>query len=134
MRVIDEQLIGLESRPVTAKITEERVRRFCEAIGVPFDGTVPPTFVGTLLEANIPGLELPLHGVIHGEQKFTYRQPLQIGDTVSYTRCIQKIFKRQGKLGMMTFLVIETKGYDLAGELKFTCSSTIIIPQRGQEP
>lgn len=128
--VIDEQLVGLESRPATVRITEERVRRFTEAIGVPFDGTVPPTFVGTLLEAKIPGLELPLHGVIHGEQRFTYHQPVQIGDTVSYTRTIKNVYRRQGKLGLMTLLVIGTKGCDLAGERKFTCSSTIIVPQK----
>ncbi|HHY60639.1 MAG TPA: MaoC family dehydratase [Clostridia bacterium] len=132
--VIDEKLAGLESRPVTVKITEERVRRFCEAIGVTYDGTVPPTFVGTLLGGTFPGLELPLQGVIHGAQDFTYHQPVNIGDTLSCTRRILKVFRREGKLGLMTFLVIETKGFDLAGELKFTSTSTIIIPQRGLEP
>lgn len=129
--MIDEELIGLEGRPVSVKITAEGVRRFAEAIGVPFDGTVPPTFIETLLETKIPGLNLPLEGVIHGEQKFIYHRPLQIGETYRYTRSVQNVYRRKGKLGEMTFVLVETKGYDLAGEQVFTSVATVIIPQRG---
>lgn len=131
--MVDEKLIGLESRPVSVKVTAEGVRRFTEAIGVSFDGTVPPTFIVTLLDTKIPGLEGPLDGVIHGEQKFIYHQPLQIGDTITYTRSVKDIFHRQGKLGKMTFISVETKGYNLAQEQVFSSISTVIIPRKGEE-
>jgi acyl dehydratase len=131
--MVDEELIGVESRPVSVKVTAERVRRFTEAIGVPFDGTVPPTFIITMLDIKIPGLELPLEGAIHGEQKFIYHRPLQIGDTITYTTSIKQVYHRQGKLGKMTFVSVETKGYNLAREQVFAGISTVIIPRKGDE-
>lgn len=128
--MITEELIGRESPPVAVKVTEEGVRRFAEAIGMPFDGTVPPTFIITLLEARIPGLDLPLEGAIHGEQKFIYHRPLQIGETYRYTRSVQNVYRRRGKLGEMIFVPVETRGTDLAGEPVFTAVSTVIIPHR----
>jgi len=59
LMVIDEKLAGLESRPVTVKITEERVRRFCEAIGVTYDGTVPPPLWAPCWEEPFRGWNCP---------------------------------------------------------------------------
>lgn len=128
--MISKELIGLESELLPLKITLEDVRRFAEAIGIKFDNRVPATFVGTLVQANIPGVELPTPGMIHGEQKITYYRPLFVGDSLTYKKSIKDVYEREGKLGKKTFVVLETTGYDLAGELVFASSSILIASSK----
>ncbi|HBW34940.1 MaoC family dehydratase N-terminal domain-containing protein [Desulfosporosinus sp. BICA1-9] len=129
--MIWKELIGRESESVLLKTKLEEVHRFAEAIGIPFDDRVPATYVGTLIQANIPGFEL-LPGMIHGEQKITYHRPLLVGDSFMYKRRVQDVYERIGKQGKITFLVIETTGKDLAGDLVFSSSSTLIAPAKGE--
>lgn len=129
--MIGKELIGRESESIVLKIKLEEVRRFAEAIGIPFDDQVPATFVGTLIQANIPGFEL-LPGMIHGEQKITYHRPLLVGDSFTYRRRVKDVYERNGKQGKITFLVIETIGKDLTGELVFSSSSTLITSAKGE--
>lgn len=129
--MIGKELIGRESESVVLKIRLEEVRRFAEAIGIPFDGEVPLTYVGTLLQAHIPGFELTDPGMIHGEQKICYQRPLAIGDRLTYKRCLKDVYERTTKQGKIIFVVFETNGYDLAGELVFSSSSTIIKSVEG---
>lgn len=130
--MIGKELIGKESESVVIKIRPEEVRRFTEATGIPFSDRVPPTYVVTLPQASIPGFESPLPGMIHGEQKMTYHRPLYVGDCLTSKRCIKDVYERTGKLGSVTIMVIETSGYDLAGDLVFTSSSTLIAPTKGE--
>lgn len=129
--MLGKELIGRESESVILRIKTEEVRRFAEAIGIPFDERVPATYVGTLLQGSIPGFEL-LPGIIHGEQKITYNRPLLIGDSLTYKRRITDVYERIGKQGKITFLVLETTGHDMAGELVFSSSSTLIAPEKGE--
>lgn len=126
-----KELMGRESEPIALKIRLEDARRFAEAIGVRFADRVPATFVGTLVQANIPGVELPVPGMIHGEQRITYYRPLNVGDSLTYKKCIKDVYERKGKQGTKTFVIIETLGYDLAGELVFSSSSVLIAPSKG---
>lgn len=128
--MINKELIGRESEAIALKIRLEDVRRFAEAIGVRFDDRVPATFVGTLVQANIPGVQLPTPGMIHGEQRITYYRPLNVGDSLTYKKSIKDVYERSGKLGKNTFLVLETTGYDLTGELVFSSSSVLIQPSK----
>lgn len=131
--MIGKELMGLESEPVLLHLLPEIGRRFAEAIGIPFDDRVPPTFVGTLKHASFPGIELPIPGMIHGEQKITYHRQLMIGETLKYKRCIKDVYDRVGKLGKMTFVVLETTGHDMTGELVFSSSATLIAPVKGED-
>jgi len=128
--IIGKELIGLESKLLPLKIKLEDVRRFAEAIGIRFNDRVPATFVGTLVQVNIPGVELPAPGMIHGEQNITYYRPLCVGDSLNYKKCVKDVYERSGKLGKKMFVVLETTGYDLAGELVFASSSVLIAPSK----
>lgn len=128
--MIGKELIGRESESVVVKIKPEEVRRFAEATGIPYNDRVPPTFVGTLMNGSIAGVELPIVGMIHGEQKITYHRPLRVGESISYKRRVKDVYDRTGKLGKMTFVVLETVGQDLTGELVFSSSSIIIAPEK----
>ena len=129
--MIGKELIGRESESVVLKIRLEEVRRFAEGVGIPFNGEVPVTYVGTLLQADIPGFDMSSSGMIHGEQKITYRRPLSVGDSLIYKRRVKDVYERTSKLGKIRLVVIDTTGYDLAGELVFSCSSTLITPLKG---
>jgi hypothetical protein len=131
--MIGKDLIGRESKPVRVRIEANTVRRFAEAAGIPFNNQVPPTFVSTFMESNIDGIDLMQHGAIHGEQKFTYYQPVSVGDYITYTCRIKDVFERSGKPGKMTFAVIETTGRDPMGEEVFTINTTVIFIERGAE-
>lgn len=131
--MIGTESIGLESEILVWKFEPDVVRRFAEATGTPFDDRVPPTFVVTLRQANIPGVQLPIPGMIHGTQEITYRRQIQVGETLSCKRRIKDVYVRNGKLGKMTFIVIQTTGHDSEGELVFSSSSTLIAPTKGED-
>lgn len=126
--MIGKEDIGRESEPAFAQIKPEEVRRFTEAVGIPYDHRVPPTFVATLRNAEFVGLEFPVAGTIHGEQSIHYFRPLQEGDKFIYKRRIKDVYERVGKLGKMTFVIMEIIGQDLTGETIFSSQSTLIIP------
>lgn len=126
--MISRDLIGRETKPVKIKIEDCAVRRFAEAAGIPFDNQVPPTFVGSYMGDFLEGFNLMQHGVIHGEQKITYDQPVSIGDWITFTRRIKDISERTGKLGKMILVVIETVGCNPTGEQMFNIISTVFIP------
>lgn len=128
--MIGKNLIGCESEPAVFKIRPEEVRMFAEAIGVRFYNQVPETFIGRLIQINIPGVELNIPGIIHGEEKIVYHRSLKMGDTLTYKKCIKDVYERIGKQGTKTVVVIETNGYDLAGQLVFTSSSVVIAPTK----
>lgn|GEM_PF-420271 len=130
VRIIDRDLIGRESNPVRVKIEANEVRKFTEAVGIPFEDRVPPTFFVTFMKGSIEGIDLFQPGTIQGEQKFTYLQPISVGDEIVYTRRIKDIFERSGNLGQMIFVVVETTGCNNLGEEIFIMSSTIIFLDR----
>lgn len=131
--MIGKEIIGRKSEPVINRIELESVRRFTEAIGIPFEGKVPPTFLVTLKSGGIPGLEMPNQGIIHAGQKFTYYQRISIDDVLICSRKVINQSERQGKLGKMTFVTQEIEGYNLAGDLVFTATSTLIIREENEE-
>lgn len=131
--MIHKDIIGRVSKPVRVKIEAHAVRRFAEAVGIPFNSEVPPTFVGIFMGGEIEGLNLFQDGMIHGEQKFTYYQPVSVGDHIVYTRRIKDVFQRNGKLGRMTYMIIETMGCNLMGDPVYKISTTVIIPERGSD-
>ncbi|TGE33583.1 MaoC family dehydratase N-terminal domain-containing protein [Desulfosporosinus sp. Sb-LF] len=130
--MIGKELIGQESDSVVIKLKLEEVRGYADATRIRFDDRVPATYVGTLIQAHIPGFELLIPGMIHVEQKITYHQPLHVGDSLAYKRRIKDVYERIGKKGKTTFVVLETTGYDLSGDLVFSSSSTLIAPSKGE--
>ncbi|MDI6879514.1 MAG: MaoC family dehydratase N-terminal domain-containing protein [Desulfitobacteriaceae bacterium] len=129
--MINKDAIGRESEVMTTRVEAENVRRFAEAIGIPYVGEVPPTFIITFRGGTVPGLDLPEKGLIHGGQKFTYYRPIKVGDVLNYKRRVKNIYERAGKLGKMTFVVQEMEGRSATGDLVFTATSTLIAREEG---
>lgn len=80
-----------------AVITADSVTRFAQALGLPDDGAVPPTF---LISLTLPAAErliddpdfgLDWSRVLHREQRFAYHRELRAGAEVSCTVHIDSI-------------------------------------------
>jgi acyl dehydratase len=63
--------------------------------------------------------------VLHGEQRFTYRAPVMVGDTLRFEPRIASITDKKG--GAMTLAVVETKVTNQHGVHVADCSRTVVV-------
>lgn len=136
--------MGKTSNKVKNVVERGAVKKFAEAIGDPHpiyvdeetgrkskyhNNIAPPTFPRTFDYGEIKGFNLPTKGLIHGEQTFHYERPLVVGEEILCFSEVKKYFEKKGKFGEMGFLVIESFGEDLAGNMIFRSTSTIVISE-----
>ncbi len=136
-------VVGRESAPRVYDVERGHIRRFVEAVGDPDPIYVdeeaarvaghpripaPPTFA-TALRPNDPreGVDIDFRKLLHGEQEFAYERPLYAGDRITVVGRIADAYAKEGKAGVMDFLVTETRGTDEHGRLVFTARSTAVI-------
>lgn len=131
---LDSSLIGASSEPKTFEVTREAVERFMEAAedpelqsGNPIE-YAPPTFP-TTFRIRVPGLELDgsKMQLLHGEQEYNYTRRLRIGEQVTCVARIADVRQREGRTGLMTFVVSELTATDSQQQPVFTARSTTII-------
>ena len=67
--------------------------------------------------------------VLHGEQEFTYHQPLTVGQRLEYEGVVRDIYQKASGDKTMTFMVIEDTYRDDGGDLVLT--STMNLLHRG---
>jgi acyl dehydratase len=88
----------------------------------------PPTFAAVLSAPawqqmfDDPELELALASIVHGDQRFDYRNPLRAGDVVSATLTIDKVRARAGS-EIITSSVLIT---DADGAERVTATATFV--------
>ena len=138
------ETVGKRSNKVKNVVERGAVKKFAEAIGdlhpIYFDedagrnsryqnNIAPPTFPRTFDYGVIEGLNLPNKGLIHGEQTFHYKRPLVVGEELFCYSEVKKYFEKKGNFGEMGFLVLESFGEDLAGNVIFSSTSTVIISE-----
>jgi acyl dehydratase len=136
--------VGKRSNKVKNVVERGAVRKFAEAIGdlhpIYFDeeegrnsryqnNLAPPTFPRTFDYGVIEGLNLPNKGLIHGEQTFHYNRPLVVGEELLCYSEVKKYFEKKGNFGEMGFLVLESFGEDVAGNVIFSSTSTVVISE-----
>lgn len=131
-------LIGRCSAPKTHHIHRGALEQFARALELHYlpyfdpeaaksagfrDVIAPPTFAITLTANEIPGLELPGAGIIHGEQQFSYHEPITAGDEIQVVQCIEKLKAR----GAAVFLTLKTAGRNTQGDEVFVSRSLLIV-------
>ena len=138
-----EGFVGRSSEPVRNVVQRDAVRRFAEAIADPSPlyrdeerarrshGRLlaPPTFPRTLDYGRVEGLGLPPAGLIHGEFRISYRRPLLVGDEVLCRLQLKDSYDKEGRRGLLGFLVFERTGEDPEGNLIFTTNDTVIVTE-----
>ena len=106
---ITEAHAGRRYPPTAAyTISAAKIAEFARALGddnPAYAGETPiapPTFAAVLSAPawqqmfDDPELELALASIVHGDQRFDYRNPLRAGDVVSATLTIDKVRARAG--------------------------------------
>jgi len=128
---LSRDLIGRASEVVLFEVERGAIRKFAEAVQ---DQTpeclrgdvAPPTFP-TTFRMTIPGLTYDLARVLHGAQEYRYERPLRAGDRVHCRVRVADIYRRQGRFGEMTFLILAMEGRDESGTAVFTATTTAIL-------
>lgn len=124
---IDQSLVGREF-PATAarEVTEEHVRAFVEATGGEYAGQVPPTYPIVLTFDAMFGFldaeRIDLFRIVHGDQKFGYERPIEIGDVLTATLSVGAV--RQ--IGGADILRTTSEVRDADGGLVCTASATLV--------
>lgn len=127
---LTRDVIGLQAEQLF-EVERGAIRKFAEAVG---DSTpaflrgdiAPPTFP-TTFRMTIPGLSYDLARVLHGAQEYRYERPLRAGDRVRCRSLVTDVYRRHGRLGEMTFLIVDLEARDESGALLFTGQTTAIL-------
>jgi hypothetical protein len=64
--------------------------------------------------------------ILHGEQAFSYHQPIVTGQTLTGVTVLRDIYVKESKAATMTFVVSETTWSDEAGTPMATATFNII--------
>jgi hydroxyacyl-ACP dehydratase HTD2-like protein with hotdog domain len=128
--LLSNEVIGLQAEQDFV-VEAGAIRKFAEAVA---DLTpayqrgeiAPPTFP-TTFRITIPGLTYDLARVLHGAQEYRYERPLRAGDQIRCLNRVTDVYRRTGRLGEMTFLILELEGRDESGALVFTGRTTAIL-------
>ena len=139
-------MIGKEGEPVTRKVYEKEIRRFCYAVGdlnpiyleaeeakkSRHGGIVaPPMFydipntqdfpLENLKEDGLPdaGRKVPLKVTrsMAGGKELEFFKPMRPGDTITRVGKIVDIYEKQGRSGPLVFTVFENRFTNQDGEL-----------------
>lgn len=145
--MVDHSAVGRRLASVTARVEPGRLRFFRETLGetnplysdddaakaVGYAGTpVPPTYLFCLemMDAAqafefLDVLGADLSQILHGEQRFTYKAPVLVGDTLLFEPRIAAITDKKG--GAMTLAVVETRVTNQHGVHVADCARTVVI-------
>ena len=138
------EFVGRSSGPVRNVVERDAVRLFAEAIADPsplyWDEErakrsrygrllAPPTFPRTFDYGRVEGLELPPAGLIHGEFRISYRRPLLVGDELLCRLKLKDSYDKEGRRGLLGFLLFERTGESVDGDLIFTTNDTVVVTE-----
>lgn len=141
---LDPAVIGRAGRTLIYEVEAGHVAAFADAIGDPAavyrdrDAATqagfpaipaPPTMVTAFLpDPGIrEGLDMDWSRILHGGEEMTFERPLYVGDRVHVTPRIADVYVKEGRSGVMDFLVIETEGRDDEGQLVYAVRRTIVV-------
>ena len=143
--MIDRKWIGRKSNPSVLPIEQTRVQFFAKAIGetdpihrddeaaraAGYRGIVaPPTFIFAAeldsgeAEELLTNLEIPLAKLLHGEQAFTYHQPVCVGDVITVQTTVDDIYDKKG--GALEFVARTSRATNQQGELVAEMYSVLV--------
>lgn len=129
---IDEALVGRSYPPTRPyAVSEEKVREFARAAGVerrdgdPIPATFPIVLAFDAMNDFLAAEDVALRRIVHGDQKFHYERPLQVGDLLSATLTVASLRQIAGNDIIGTVSDIR----DASGAL--VVSTTAILVHRG---
>ena len=129
---VDPSLVGREfPAPAPLTVTADRVGAFAAAVGHPASpsaasAVVPPTFPIVLafdaMQAFLDAEQVDLHRIVHGEQRFAYVRPLEVGDELTATLTVTGL--RQ--IGGADIIATTSEITDVTGAVVCTGKATLV--------
>jgi acyl dehydratase len=147
--MLDRSLIGFESTPRTVEVEKGQLRSFARATGetnpIYFEDAAaraaghpalpaPPTFLFCLASLApdpdnvIARLGVDMGRVLHGEQSFSYGEPIHAGDVITLRTRISDIYDKRG--GALDFIVQDTEATNHNGD-NVGVMRTVIVVRNG---
>ena len=144
--MIDRTWIGRTLPESRLDLERGRLRFFARAIGETnpiytdveaaraagyADLPAPPTFLfaaeldSGAMDGLLAALQVPIAKILHGEQGFTYHQPVCAGDTVTVQSRVQDIYDK--KNGALEFVVKNSRVVNQDGALVAQMRSVIVV-------
>ncbi len=128
--------VGLQSPPRSYILDPAWIQQFDRAIPgwdeSPAPSTqvnIPLSFAAALTPAPIAGLLLPAAGLIHGEQRFRYGAPMEVGMKVTVVNQVTGYKVR----GQTAFITLTTRGQADDGRMLFEAESLLLAPQSEED-
>lgn len=139
---LDRSLIGLEGEVSIFEVEKRHIRQFAEAIGdnnplyvdeeyarsTSYGGIIAPPTFPIAIGSEVGGLDLNLdqRRMLHGEQEFIHYRPIRPGDCLYCQMKVSDIYEREGKSGVMEFIVLDTEMKDKNGEMVCVSRTNIV--------
>ncbi len=129
-----EEIVGLESPPFIAEVEKGAIRKFAEALGDPnplftneemaekssFGGIVAPPTFPTTFRGERPDVKLDRRKPpLYAGQEYEYFRVIRPGDKITCQTKVVDYYEKEGRRGLMKFVVYETQGVDEKGEKVF---------------
>jgi acyl dehydratase len=149
--MVDASAIGRRFTPVTAHVEPGRLRYFLNTIGernpvyrnaevakaAGYSAPpIPPTYLFCLemMDADKPFealevLNIDLASVLHGEQRFAYRAPIVVGDTLTFLSRVGDVVDKKG--GALTFITVTTEITNQHGAHVADAERVIVVRNKG---
>jgi acyl dehydratase len=144
--MVDRRLIGKQGAPQTVQIRGDGIREFAKAVGetnpLYFDTEAakragypdiiaPPTYPIAFMAESMNAdlffeLDLNIPSIVHAEQEFEYVRPVVAGESLSIQGRIADITEKQGRSGILDFVVMEADASDAKGAKVYTSRITLI--------
>ncbi|WP_110180387.1 FAS1-like dehydratase domain-containing protein [Nocardioides solisilvae] len=130
---LDQTLVGRSFPPTDPyEVTREAVADFVAATGDRYDGgPAPATFPIVLafdaMQAFLDNEGLALHRIVHGEQRFAYERPVEVGDTLVATLTVSSLRQIGGND------IIGTTSALTAPDGSLVCTAHATLVHRGEE-
>jgi acyl dehydratase len=142
----DKAMIGREAEGATICIDAESVKDFARGIGetnplyfdeeaaraAGYDNVVaPPTYPIAFMAESMNAdlffeLNLNMPSLVHGGQEFEYFRPVVAGEKLALKGRIADIWEKQGRSGILDFVVMEATAHDEGGDPVYTSRITLI--------
>ena len=130
---LDQSLVGRTFAPTpTHHVTEASIAAFSAAAGGAYAGAVaPPTYPIVLafdaMMTFLDAVEVPLHRIVHGEQRFAYERPVVEGDSLVATLSVASLRTIGGND------IIGTSSTVTDAEGTLVCTATATLVHRGDD-
>lgn len=144
--MIDKKHIGRKFPPHTVEVEKGRLRFFAKAIGetnpvytdeeaaraAGYQALPAPSTFAFCLEMDVPNpfavfeaLDINLGKVLHGEQQFTYYEPIFAGNSITFESTISDIYDK--KDGALEFVVRDITATNQDGVRVADLRSVIVV-------